>query len=406
MPKSTSLGTVLDTGTGGGLQSMQWEPGKQYLISYINESLETSVRTIDVIGTSRARDGRVYIRALCHLRGSERTFRADRVTQSELVQQAYHARASAPIPPLPKMAESFDTSLHHHAESPIAADPGFHEIQASGGSGSSPLRWAICIIFLTFLFIASLANLQGSGPSWSSASTTIAHSAVSTKPAPRPSPPPKPALEETTIAGYTLRTVRGGGQEHYEVPKLGLVTKSKLEAIAAIRLPNFVKSEGFFDADLVSRYLDADLNGSGKLSFDELRVFQQKTYREFRYQANDLALRPDEFLAAGGGDCEDFALYTASLLRFWGWKPFIGSFAASKGSTGHAVCLSYEEGAFPKDYEYFKIDDWTTVDGSPLPAGKYVPIDYDHVGSLSNAVGSGWKLRSVFIPEKIWGLSM
>jgi hypothetical protein len=194
--------------------------------------------------------------------------------------------------------------------------------------------------------------------------------------------------------------------EHYEVPKLGLVTMSKIEAVSAIRLPAFVDAMGFFDADLVSRYLDADLNGSGRLAFEELKVFQAKTYREFRYESNTLALRPDEFLAAGGGDCEDFALYTAGLLRFWGWEPYIGSLAASKSGIGHAVCLSYEEGTFPEDFEYFELSSWTTEDGSALRAGTYVPIDYDHVGSLSNAVGPGWQLRSVYIPEKIWGLSM
>jgi hypothetical protein len=163
---------------------------------------------------------------------------------------------------------------------------------------------------------------------------------------------------------------------------------------------------GFFNPDLANRYLDADLNGSGRLSFDELKVFQSRTYREFLYIENELALRPDEFLSAGGGDCEDFALYTAGLLRFWGWDPYIGSLAPSKGATGHAICLSYEEGDFPKGYTYFELGHGTTEDGSTLQAGAYVPIDYDHVGSLSNAVGSGWKLRSVFIPEKIWGLKM
>jgi hypothetical protein len=185
-----------------------------------------------------------------------------------------------------------------------------------------------------------------------------------------------------------------------------VVTSSKLEAVSAIRLPVFVDAMGFFDAALASRYLDADLNGSSRLSFDELDTFQDRTFREFRYEANERALRPDEFLAAGGGDCEDFALYTAGLLRFWGWEPYIASFAGSNEGTGHAVCLSYEEGAFPSDYTYFRIDEWTTEDGSTLKPGSYVPIDYDHVGSLSSAVHPGWKLRSVYTPEKAWGLEM
>jgi len=139
---------------------------------------------------------------------------------------------------------------------------------------------------------------------------------ASVQPAPKPSPPPKPALEEVTFGGYLLRTVRSGGKERFEVPEPGAMTASKAEAISAIRLPRFVEALGFFDPDLAGRYLDADLNGSGRLSFEELRVFQQQTYRNFRYEENGLALRPDKFLAIGGGDGEDFALYSAGLLRY------------------------------------------------------------------------------------------
>jgi len=366
---------------------MQWESGKQYLISYTNESFEPSVRMIDVIGTSRARDGRVYIRAFCHLRGAERTFRADRVIHAERTTRA----SPAHIPP------------RHYPAAVTPAPAAFHA-EPSAGQGGKILAMMIGIAIGLSALLSYGATTPGATPS--PFQHSMSGSGAATKPVVKPSPPPKPALEETTIGGYTLRTVRSGSLEHFEVPKLGLVTMSKLEAVSAIRLPAFIKVMGFFNADLAGRYLDADLNGSGKLSFEELKVFQDKTYREFRYQSNALALRPDEFLAAGGGDCEDFALYTAGLLRFWGWVPYIGSFAASKGSIGHAVCLSFEEGAFPKNFEYFDIDAWETVDGSPLPAGRYVPIDYDHVGSLSNAVGSGWKLRSVFIPERIWGLPM
>ncbi len=55
---------------------MNLEPGKRYRITYASESGETSERSIDVIGTSRAYGDRLYIRAYGHLRGEERTFRA------------------------------------------------------------------------------------------------------------------------------------------------------------------------------------------------------------------------------------------------------------------------------------------------------------------------------------------
>lgn len=188
---------------------------------------------------------------------------------------------------------------------------------------------------------------------------------------------------------------------------LGIITYNKLQAVAAIRVPNFRAATGLANSALEARYLAADLNGSGKLAFEELQVFQEKTYREFRYEANEPALRPDQFLAAGGGDCEDFALYTAGLLRFWGWEPYLGVLASSRSaSTGHAVCLSYEEVSFPGSYTWFKIESWTAEDGKPLKPGRYVPIDYDHVGGLSNAVSPGWKLQEIYVPESAWGRKM
>jgi hypothetical protein len=385
---------------------MNWEPGKSYLITYSSESGETSERAIDVIGTSRAYGDRLYIRAFCQLRGEERTFRADRVIKVERLpsvgftpnQGTRCIPTVAPAVPILKAGPIYTQTLPPSAIAPTKAN------STSPGGKIAAAMFGIAI-GLTSLY-SYHANKPGSGPSPFQTGTTSTGSTVSAKPISKPSPPPKPALEETKIAGYTLRTVRNSGKERFEVPEFGLVTTSKLEAVSAIRLPQFVEAMGFFDPELASRYLEADLNGSGRLGFEELKVFQEKTYREFRYLSNETALRPDEFIAAGGGDCEDFALYTAGLLRFWGWEPYIGSLASSRNTTGHAVCLSYEEGAFPKGYTYFEIDAWTTEDGSPLNAGKYVPIDYDHVGALSNAVGPGWKLRSIYVPEKAWGLTM
>jgi hypothetical protein len=190
------------------------------------------------------------------------------------------------------------------------------------------------------------------------------------------------------------------------VPELGLTTASKVEAIAAIRVPHFVEATGITDPALISRYLEADLNASGKLSWEELADFQKKTFHEFRYEANDRALRPDEFLRAGGGDCDDFALYSAGLLRFWGWEPYLASLAGSRNGVGHAVCFSFEEGSIPGGFTWFDLKSWESEEGSRLKDGRYVPIDYDEVGSLSNAVQKGWKLRSIYIPEKAYGLRM
>jgi hypothetical protein len=197
-----------------------------------------------------------------------------------------------------------------------------------------------------------------------------------------------------------FRKLDSNGLVCYQVPELGLRTFNKQEAIAAIRVPAFVAATGIRDSDLISRYFEADLDGSGKLSWDELSTFQKKTYNEFRYESNDSALRPDEFLHVGGGDCDDFALYSAGLLRFWGWELYLGCLSPGRGTEGHAICLSYEEGTFSSSFTYFDVAAGSTEDGSPLKRGRYVPIDYDCVGELSNATGKGWKLTEIYVPEK------
>lgn len=401
---------------------MQWEPGKRYQITYRDESYEETRRTIDVLGTSRSRDGRLFIRAFCNLRGEERTFRGDRVIRAERLvsglslpwaeRPASSAQTATMYTPKPSAAAIQWNASETPPYQPGAsiASPGCPPIPAAaqnapaakqGGTGG---LWVLGLLVGMAIPLGVLLYANSVYPSFPS--TPERSYVVPPKPEMQRTPPPKPAIEEVTIAGRLLKTIRGNGLERFEVPSLGLVTSSKLEAVAAIRMPVFIDTMGFFDAALTSRYLDADLNGSGRLSFDELKVFQDRTFRTFRYEANEFALRPDEFLATGGGDCEDFALYTAGLLRFWGWEPYIASFAGSKDGYGHAVCLSYEEGAFPAGYAYFQIDSWTTEDGSALKPGSYVPIDYDHVGSLSDAVLPGWKLRSVYTPEKTWGLEM
>lgn len=407
---------------------MNWVVGGSYRIVYESESGKTTERTIDLLGTSRAYDGRVFLRAYCHLRDEERTFRADRVLRAERLGLSAPSTylANQAVTPMARPALAQATPIPRttlaYAATPSAAPAPRYEAPPSWTAACSPepstprRKWSLgqllaqgLVYGIGILMIGSCLNGISSG-SQSSGSwpRPYPNTVVTPGPAPRPTPapPPKPALEETTIAGTVLRTIRNAGAERYEVPALGLSTYDKSEAVLAIRLPRFLEATGLANRELVRRYLAADLNGSGKLSFDELDAFQKRTYRDFRYEANDSALRPDEFLAAGGGDCEGFALYTAGLLRFWGWEPYLGCLGPSRLGEGHAVCLSYEEGSFSPSYAYFTLDAWRAEDGTALPSGRYVPIDYDEVGGLTNAVKPGWKLRAVYVPEEAWGLPM
>ena len=156
---------------------------------------------------------------------------------------------------------------------------------------------------------------------------------------------------------------------------------------------------------LLAKYATADLNRNSRLSWDEISVFQRELYRNYAYQANDNALRPDEFIDSGGGDCEDWALVTAGLLEFWGYQARVGSIRSPDNSRGHAVCLVFSLEK-PSRHFYYHFSETGQFNGDLVEAGYYIPIDYNLIGRLSNAVESGWELRRIYTPEKIYGVAM
>jgi hypothetical protein len=227
---------------------MLWEPGKQYQICYTNASFESSVRTIDVLSTSRASDGRVYIRAFCHLRGSERTFRADRISYYGNARptsaRMEHARAEKTWYQTPKTAPVAYTTPTLSTEPSSAS----HLEESSSGSGAKIMGTLFILVFAFASIISYNESKPSTVPSPFQGNTSNTNVATIPTPLPKPSPPPKPALEVTTIAGFTLKTVRTSGIERFEVPELGLVTMNKLEAVSAIRLPRIYTSDGFFQS--------------------------------------------------------------------------------------------------------------------------------------------------------------
>ena len=155
---------------------------------------------------------------------------------------------------------------------------------------------------------------------------------------------------------------------------------------------------------LEQRYAEADADRDGYLCWPELEAFQKRLDREFEYQANPTALRPDQFLAQGGGDCEDWALMSCGLFRYWGWPCYVGRLAPGRQSAGHAVCLVRSERK-PAGYMYYTVTEACTGDGRRVPPGDYVPIDYGVVGGLTNAVGNDWRLQHFYEPERMYGLA-
>lgn len=170
------------------------------------------------------------------------------------------------------------------------------------------------------------------------------------------------------------------------------------------RVGAFREATGIQNEALEAVYKSADLNQSGKLSYAEIMEFQKRVMRTFAFQENPTVLRPDEFLAAGQGDCDDFAVFTAGLLRFYGWEPYVGALSNGNPYEGHAVCLSYEAGSYPKELKAFVVGRGMAIAGAK--AGAYVPIDYEYVGKLQPGPYQYAVLVQVYEPEAMWGMEL
>ena len=232
---------------------------------------------------------------------------------------------------------------------------------------------------------------------------------IITPPAPTPAPGPmsgsrrqrgRYGIGSTVAAGIFaafIKLIVGGPEPEppqYHVPPALLVAsvRSSPSAVPAL-------------TPAKRMYMKADLDRSGRLSWSELKAFQLHLKRHERYLDNGTVLRPDQFLAQGGGDCDDWAVFTAGLLRFWGWEPYVGCFESPSGQEGHAVCLVRLNEAPPR-FTYYAVPEGTQLQNGAPKAGFYVPVDYEVVGGISNAMGSDWKLEAIYVPESIYGASM
>lgn len=153
----------------------------------------------------------------------------------------------------------------------------------------------------------------------------------------------------------------------------------------------------------------ADLNGDGKLDWGEIKEFQAVVYRKFPYRANAKVLSPDEFIEAGGGDCDDFAAFSASLLKSYGYEAYVLTLAEGEGDAEHAVAglfigeETYREGCLQVESATLFNPRTGLSTGVAAPNGNYVILDYwkvgtpvesfdslEHVADVSDAIGSSW----------------
>lgn len=141
-------------------------------------------------------------------------------------------------------------------------------------------------------------------------------------------------------------------------------------------------------------YASVDANKNGKLDWDELRGFQDWTYQRFRYRTTARPLVPRDFLTMGSGDCKSFALFTEGLLRYWGIRAYIGSLRfADPERVGHALVLIGLT-QIPEGMEWFS-PRGLGAGGAEVPPGRYIPVDYNLVGAVTDAVKPGMGLASV-----------
>ncbi len=174
----------------------------------------------------------------------------------------------------------------------------------------------------------------------------------------------------------------------------------------------FQQRTGIYNKQLIQMYVRADSNRDGKLSRQEIKAFQRMLSKRFRYISNKTALRPDEFIKQGGGDCEDWALMTAGLLTYWGYSAYVGGLENTNYPLGHAVCLLYSAKKPPIGMVYIKItnNDRLRMYDPSIKPGYYIPIDYAVVGGYSKAITTRkkgtWYYGAIYVPEKIYGRVM
>jgi len=233
--------------------------------------------------------------------------------------------------------------------------------------------------------------------------------AAATIPAGKASSTPASQLE--TVKRFTYRGVEIIASPKddtyvYTASALSLGAASQRALHLQINARLFRRDTGITNPILEQMYAGADTDRDGYLCWKEIRQFQGGLTRRYEYQNNMTALRPDEFLSQGGGDCEDWALVTCGLLRYWGWDGYVAAFYPPGGGDGHALCM-VRWTDMPRGFDYYTVESGsTTVDSQPVHPGYYVPIDYEVVGGCSSAVKQNWLLTTFYTPEKIYGRVM
>jgi len=167
-------------------------------------------------------------------------------------------------------------------------------------------------------------------------------------------------------------------------PKLNLVYNKLL-----------IENIGYHSQKVIEIFKKADANNDHKISESELQQYQNWLTQRFRYKENETALCPDDFIAQGGGDCEDFAIMTCCMLNYHGVVAFVAGFGRVT-TNKHAVCIMQINEPVPPGYLYYTLENWN------VPNGMYTPIDYEKIGGLK-AIDRRWKIARINKPVDMYG---
>lgn len=131
----------------------------------------------------------------------------------------------------------------------------------------------------------------------------------------------------------------------------------------------------------VRRYFDGfDANADGVIDWGEIETFQQTVFESFEYRHNQRVLDPAEFIYHRGGDCDDFATFSAAFLEYHGYDAYVMA-VEQKGdpTSAHAVAALYL-GEHTYEAGYQSVSGGALYTGGTHPSGNYVMIDYWRVG--------------------------
>lgn len=137
----------------------------------------------------------------------------------------------------------------------------------------------------------------------------------------------------------------------------------------------------------VTYFQKADLNNDKQLDWGEIIKFQDKVFKDFKYVNNDIVLSPKDFYFRKSGDCDDFAVFSASFIRYYNYPVYLIILENEETYKQHMVAAvyinkeTYKGGYLTiKDEIIYNPKESKYEDGY-APEGNYVSLDYWKVGT-------------------------